>query len=103
VTADECEAITCSVDVLSPSQTCELGDLDPECYGVIVESGFRRGVLLPALDGIDSVKSQVRIALQKAGIRPEEPYDVRRFTVTRYRHGDAPRDDPEAPGDGADG
>jgi AMMECR1 domain-containing protein len=95
VSADEVEALTCSVDVLSPSEPCELSDLDPAVYGVIVGSGFRRGVLLPALEGIDTVDRQVGIALQKAGISPDESYDVRRFRVTRYRQGD-PAVAPEA-------
>lgn len=100
VAVDECEALTCSVDVLSPSEVCELGDLDPSCYGVIVASGFRRGVLLPALDGIESIGSQVGIALQKAGIRADESFHVHRFTVTRYRQGDSART--AEPGDEAD-
>ena len=103
VTADECEAITCSVDVLSPSEPCALADLDPGRYGVIVEAGGRRGVLLPALAGIDSVEAQVGIALQKAGIGHEEPFDVRRFTVTRYRQGDAAGAEPAAAAHEADG
>jgi hypothetical protein len=41
-------------------------------------------VLLPDLEGVDTVERQVAIALQKAGIAPEEPYELRRFTVTRY-------------------
>lgn len=89
VSDQECDELTCSVDVLSPSESCCLGDLDPERYGVIVESGYRRGVLLPDLEGVGSVDAQVAIALQKAGIRPDEPFDVRRFTVTRYRQGDS--------------
>jgi AmmeMemoRadiSam system protein A len=88
VTADEVEALTCSVDVLSPSQPCQVTDLDPAVYGVIVASGFRRGVLLPALEGVDTVDQQVAIALQKAGIAPDESFDVRRFRVIRYRQGD---------------
>jgi AmmeMemoRadiSam system protein A len=101
VTVDECDAITCSVDVLSPSEPCTLDDLDPQVYGVIVEAGARRGVLLPALAGVDTVEAQVRIALQKAGIAPDQPYDVRRFRVTRYRQGDCPvdADDPAAQSD----
>jgi MEMO1 family protein len=88
VSTDEAEALTCSVDVLSPSEPCTEAELDPRDYGVIVASGFRRGVLLPALEGIDTVEQQVSIALQKAGIAPEDGYDVRRFRVTRYRQGD---------------
>jgi len=99
VTGDECEAITCSVDVLSVSEPCTVQDLDPQVYGVIVEAGFRRGVLLPALAGVDTAEAQVSIALQKAGISPDQSYDVRRFCVTRYRQGDRPAaaDDPAAP------
>jgi AmmeMemoRadiSam system protein A len=102
VGVDEVDALTCSVDVLSPSEPCGLEDLDPLAYGVIVASGFRRGVLLPALDGIDSVDRQVGVALQKAGIAPAESFDVRRFQVTRYRQGDsaAEPDDEAAPGAG---
>jgi AmmeMemoRadiSam system protein A len=90
VTSDECEALTCSVDVLGSSQACTLEDLDPRIFGVIVEAGFRRGVLLPALEGIDTVEIQVSIARQKAGIEPDQDCDVRRFLVTRYRQGDRP-------------
>jgi len=103
VTTDEWEALTCSVDVLSPSESCALTDLDPERFGVIVEAGGRRGVLLPALAGVETVGAQVGIALQKAGIRAEEPFHVRRFTVTRYRQGDAAGAEPAGPDDEADG
>ncbi len=62
-------------------------------YGVIVESGLSRGVLLPALEGIVTVEMQVAIACQKAGIPPGQSCGVRRFLVTRYRQGDLPLDD----------
>ena len=103
VTADECEAISCSVDVLSPSEACEVADLDPERYGVIVEAGPRRGVLLPALIGVDTVGAQVGIALEKAGIGADVPFDVRRFGVRRYRQGDSATAEPGSPDDEADG
>lgn len=96
VREDELAALACSVDVLSPSEPCTLADLDPRRYGVIVVAGFRRGVLLPDLQGVDTVAQQVGIALQKAGIRPDELFDVYRFTVTRYREGDAAEDKPAA-------
>lgn len=96
VRPEELARLTCSVDVLSASEPCSPADLDPKVYGVIVRCGIRRGVLLPDLDGIDAVQQQVAIALQKAGIQPTEPYDVERFTVTRYREGDPPRADDEA-------
>ncbi len=84
----EVDDLTCSVDVLSPSEPCTIGDLAPARYGVIVACGFRRGVLLPDLDGVDTVGQQVGIALQKAGIAADEPFAVARFTVRRFREGD---------------
>jgi AmmeMemoRadiSam system protein A len=85
---DEVDALSCSVDVLSASEPCDLSGLDPRRYGVIVSAGLRRGVLLPDLAGIDDAEQQVGIALSKAGIHPDEPFDVERFTVTRYHEGD---------------
>jgi MEMO1 family protein len=86
---EELEALACSVDVLSASEECELADLDPAVFGVIVSAGPRRGVLLPDLTGVATVGQQVGIALQKAGIRADETFRVRRFTVTRFHEGDA--------------
>ena len=93
VRADELPEITCSVDVLSLSESCERDDLDPSVYGVIVLAGVRRGVLLPNLQGVDTVDQQVDIALQKAGIGRGEAFTVERFTVTRCHEGEPPRDD----------
>lgn len=72
------------VDVLQPPESCSLNDLDPERYGVIVTSGLRRGLLLPDLEGVDDVATQVSIAMQKAGISPGEQCSIERFRVDRY-------------------
>ena len=93
VCADELPELTCSVDVLSPSVPCARADLDPAVYGVIVVAGLRRGVLLPDLQGIETVEQQIEIALQKAGIGPGEAFTLERFTVTRCHEGEPPRDD----------
>lgn len=75
-----------SVDVLEPPEQVEsIDELDPKTYGVIVRKGHRSGLLLPDLEGVDTVTEQVSIAMQKAGIRPEEEIDLYRFTVTRYK------------------
>jgi AmmeMemoRadiSam system protein A len=89
VRPDELAELGVSVDVLSPCEPCVSADLDPARYGVIVSAGFRRGVLLPDLPGVDTVAAQLGIALQKAGISPAESFDVERFTVARYREGEA--------------
>jgi len=88
VTEDELPDLTYSVDVLSPSEPADMDSLDPRRYGVIVECGLRRGVLLPDLPGVEDAGYQVEVALQKARIGPDEDFKLRRFTVTRYREGE---------------
>ena len=85
---EEVAELSSSVDVLGRPEATDLEGLDPRRYGVIVSAGARRGVLLPDLPGVDSVAQQVGIALQKAGISPDEPFAVERFTVERFREGD---------------
>ncbi|KAF2957551.1 hypothetical protein AS159_07765 [Thermotoga sp. Ku-13t] len=85
VTAEELDDIEVTVDILSePEKVTDTSQLDPKKYGVIVVSGYRRGLLLPDLPGVDSVEEQLRIALRKAGISERERFDVYRFTVERY-------------------
>lgn len=85
VEEDELDALVCSVDVLTPPEKVETADdLDPRKYGVVVTSGGRKGLLLPDLEGVDTVEEQLRIAKMKAGILPHEKADVFRFTVHRY-------------------
>ena len=85
VEAAELDDIIYSVDVLGEAEPCSRGDLDPEKYGVIVSQGRRRGLLLPDLEGVDTVEEQIYIALNKAGINPSEDYQIERFKVTRYK------------------
>lgn len=74
-----------NVDVLStPEPIDSEKELDPRRYGVIVTRGYKRGVLLPDLEGVDTVEDQISIAKQKAGIGRDEPVELERFTVTRH-------------------
>ncbi len=85
VTPEELPFLDYSVDVLSePEEVSGEEHLDPKVYGVIVERGRRRGLLLPDLPGINTVREQVDIAKQKAGIGLREEVTLYRFTVTRY-------------------
>jgi MEMO1 family protein len=86
--ADELDACTYSVDVLGDLEPCAVEGLDPRRFGVVVACGWRRGVLLPGLPGVDEVATQLRIVLDKAGIRADEPFTVERFVVMRYREGE---------------
>jgi AmmeMemoRadiSam system protein A len=75
-----------SIDVLSqPEPVASTEQLDPRKYGVIVEAGWRKGLLLPDLEGVDKAEQQVNICRLKAGIDPDEEVKLYRFEVKRYK------------------
>lgn len=81
----ELEDLNITVDILHSTEPVEdINELDPSIYGIIVSSGYKRGLLLPNLDGIDTVDKQLNIALKKAGIMSSEDYIVEKFRVTRH-------------------
>jgi len=85
VRAEELGVIEYTVDVLTrPEPVKDRNELDPRRYGVIVQSGARRGLLLPDIEGVDTVDFQISIAMQKAGIPPGAPVKLFRFEVKRY-------------------
>ncbi len=86
IAPDELRDLSYSVDVLTEPEPVEGKDqLDPKKYGVIVECGFRKGLLLPDLEGVDTVDFQIDICRQKAGIIPDGPIKLYRFEVKRYK------------------
>lgn len=81
----ELAGLEIKVDVLTrPEPIVGPEELDPRRYGVIVESNWRRGLLLPDLEGVDTTEQQLAIARQKAGIGRHEPAQLYRFEVVRY-------------------
>ncbi len=85
LTASELPYLVYSVDVLSePVSVPDTSSLDPKKYGVIVSAGSKRGVLLPDLEGVDSVEQQIQICRRKGGIAPDESVSLERFTVIRH-------------------
>ena len=85
VTIAELEELDISVDVLGAAEDIpNKSKLDVKRYGVIVSKGRRRGLLLPDLEGVDSIGQQVSIALSKAGINSDEDYHLQRFEVIRH-------------------
>ncbi len=85
VQPSELDNIVCSVDVLQPPEPIDGPDqLDPKRYGVIVTSGWKRGLLLPDLEGVDTVEYQIDIARRKAGIAPGAHCSLQRFEVVRH-------------------
>ena len=86
VQEEELPALVYSVDVLTePELVSGADDLDAKRYGVIVEYRARKGLLLPDLDGVNTVEEQLRIARQKGGIPADAPIRIWRFTVERHR------------------
>jgi len=86
VKKEELDELDYSVDVLEqPEEIKDIKKLDPNIYGVIVTKGSRKGVLLPKLEGIETVEKQLDIALRKAGINKNEDYTIERFKVIRHK------------------
>ena len=82
---DELKWLEINVDVLGEPEDIDSADqLDVKRYGVIVSKGFKRGLLLPDLEGIDTVEEQIAIATQKAGISPGTKVKLQRFEVIRH-------------------
>ena len=86
ITVPELEHLSISVDVLGQAEPiASEAELDVKRFGVIVEKGFRRGLLLPDLEGVDTVEYQAAIAKRKAGIGLDEKgVQMYRFEVIRH-------------------
>lgn len=86
VCEEELDMLEYSVDVLkAPEPITSMHELDVKRYGVIVSDGYRSGLLLPDLDGVDTVQEQVRIAKEKAGIAEKaKGITLARFEVVRH-------------------
>ena len=86
ISEEELNDLYINVDVLSTPETINsISQLDPKKYGVIVQSGLKKGLLLPNIEGIDSVSEQIFIAKQKANINPNEEVTLQRFEVIRHK------------------
>lgn len=85
VQPDELPQLSYEVSLLHPPEpVSSLEALDPIKYGVIVSARGRRGLLLPDLEGINTVEEQVRHAMYKAGLHPSETISLYRFQVDKY-------------------
>lgn len=74
------------VDILSETtEVKDMKELDAKKYGVVVRDHYRKGLLLPDIQGIESPLQQIRIALEKAGMSPDEPFQLERFEVRRHQ------------------
>jgi MEMO1 family protein len=86
VHSDELPSLGIEVSVLGDPELIEdMAQLDPARYGVVVEQGALRGVLLPAVEGVTHAEQQLQIALRKGGIAPHGRYKVSRFVTQKVR------------------
>ena len=86
VTIEELDQLLFSVDVLTPLEPVDqLEQLDPRQHGLSIKYKGRQGILLPDLDGIDTVQRQIDICLKKGNIPKDAPFQMYRFEVERYR------------------
>lgn len=89
ITKEELPYLSYEVYILdTPKPVKNIDELDPQKYGILVRSldyPFKSGLLLPALQGIDSKEKQIFIACQKAGIDPEkEKIIIYKFGAEKY-------------------
>ena len=86
ITEEELNWLEINVDVLNkPEPIKSKEELDVKKYGVIVTSGFKQGLLLPNLDGIETVDDQISIAMRKGNISKTDNYKLQRFEVIRHK------------------
>ena len=86
MTTAELEGLDVKIDVLGPLEpVTDLSQLDEKIYGVFIQSGHHRALLLPDIAAVESVPHQLELVRRKAGVSVEEPAEFYRFTVTRYQ------------------
>ena len=75
-----------SVDVLTTPEETTIDQLDPLKFGLIITDGYRKGVLLPALETVDTVQKQIDIVKRKAGLSMVENDKLRFFKFSSKRY-----------------
>ena len=72
-------------ELKTPELIQDRSQLEVHRYGVICSTADgRRGLLLPDLEGVDTVDEQIRIACRKGDIDPDEDVILQRFEVIRH-------------------
>ncbi len=86
VTQQELQDLTYSIDVVQPlEKVSDLSELNPKIYGLVVRIKSKQGVLLPDLEGVNSPEEQIKICRDKGKIHPDDPIEMYRFKVDRFR------------------
>jgi AmmeMemoRadiSam system protein A len=86
---DELAHTSVEISILGELEPATRDQLDPAMFGVEVsDTKGRRGVLLPEIEGVDTVDEQVEIARRKAGIPPGNELRLRRFAIVKVPDAD---------------
>ena len=86
VTVDELDDLKMELSVLTPSEKIsDRSQLDPKEYGIIVAAGLKRGVLLPEVQGVETVEQQIEITCRKANISSHEQMEIYRFRSIKFK------------------
>lgn len=86
VSGDELSEIDYSVDIIGEMEKVDnKEELNPKKYGIMVKGGHQSGLLLPDLEGVDTVEKQINIARKKAGLSKNDDIEIYRFEVKRYK------------------
>ena len=87
----ELQNLSIELSLLMPlEEISSTASLDPHRYGVVVMAGSKRGLLLPNVDGIETVEKQLQIAKEKGKIDAHEECQLARFEVLKITEQDAP-------------
>ncbi len=72
----------------APLQIKDIKELDPKKYGILIKTtGFplKSALLLPDLEGIDTIEKQIAIACRKGGINAEnDKIVIYKFSVEKH-------------------
>lgn len=86
LTLKELTEVEITVDILSPLEKIDsITLLNPKIFGVLVEKSNKTAILLPDLQGIDSIEKQIDILLKKANIN-DGIYGCSFYRFTTDRH-----------------
>ena len=85
ITIEELDQLLFSVDILTPLEPVnEPEQLNPKQHGLSITYEGRQGILLPNLEGIDTIEKQIDLCLKKGNIPKDAPFQMYRFEVERY-------------------
>ncbi|MDO8424755.1 MAG: AmmeMemoRadiSam system protein A [bacterium] len=86
IAKEEVSHLSFTIYVLNPpEQVTSTQQLDPKKFGAIVMTTEKCGLLLPDLEGVETVEQQLNICCQKGGIDPlKEKIAIFKFEVQKY-------------------